>query len=118
MKYLALLAFIFTAQAHAQCFGPAGCNPDYAPPCFGPACATEPVGPAELCFPDGCTLVGYYFDSEDGYVTAKARLINGYAVRGDAGPCVVEFSECPNIAQQAFDDLLRNALTINRAQRY
>jgi hypothetical protein len=116
MKYLALLAFIFTVNANAQtCAGPAPC--DYQPPCFGPGgCQppAEPVGPAELCLPDGCTPVVYEW--QDAFMTATSALPNGYPVRGTAGPCLKEY--CPNIGFQAFGKLLSNALDADRAQRY
>lgn len=54
MRYIILLVLVLSSSAYAQgCFGPV---------CAGPQPA-EPVGPIELCFPDGCEPVLYrWFD--------------------------------------------------------
>jgi hypothetical protein len=105
MKYIALLALLLSAHANAQCFGPAGCNPDYAPPASGPTL---------LCLPEGCNVVSY---SEINHFTvAESVLPNGYPVMGWSGPCLS--GDCPDIRNQAFADLELNAKRANRAQRF
>lgn len=105
MKYLALLALIFSAHANAQtCAGPAPC--DYVSP--------NVIGPAELCLPDGCQPVTY--EEYEGFTLAFSFLVNGYPVMGWSGAC--DQPVCPDIKNQAFADLLTNAKRANRAQRY
>lgn len=117
MKYIALLALILSSYANAQCFGPGGC--DYVPPsepCFGPGGCVDPapVGPAELCLPEGCQPVTY--EEYQGFTLAFSFLVNGYPVMGWSGAC--DQPVCPDIKNQAFADLLTNAKRANRAQRY
>lgn len=111
MKYLALLALIFAAHANAQtCAGPAPCGPQFG---LGGGYA-EPVGPAELCLPEGCSPVSY--ETRDGFTLAFSFLPNGYPIMGWSGAC--DQPVCPDIRNQAFADLELNAKRANRAQRY
>ncbi len=84
-------------------------------PCFSPGCGpiADPTGPAELCLPSGCTSVNYQWVGD--IATSNSILSNGYQVIGWAGPCKsVDRTQCPNILNQAFDDLTTNALRVNR----
>lgn len=91
-----------------------------AEPCFGPGgCQSTPelTGPAELCLPDGCQPIQYSWTGD--IVVAESQLVNGYSILGWAGPCVHEdHAQCPNIFEQAFQDLQINALRTNRAQSF
>lgn len=106
MHFLLLIALFISAAASAQvCPGPGPCNP------------AEPIGSSELCLPEGCQPVSYTWFGN--LVVAESRLSNGYAVMGWSGPCLeLTRSQCPDIANQAFADLLNAALRANRAQRY
>lgn len=62
--------------------------PAHAQGCFGPVCVTPgPVGPPDLCLPDGCRPIAY------------------------------DRAACPDVFNQAAADLLTNALRANRARR-
>lgn len=117
MKYLFLLAVVFSSMAFAQetsgpnyryepCFGPGGCGAVVPDP--------EPTGPVFLCIPAGCNVVTYR--NVDGFVIAVSQLPNGYPVIGWSGAC--DMPVCPDIYNQAFADLELNAKRANRAQRY
>lgn len=89
-------------------------------PCI-PGCIANPnppiPGPAELCLPDGCQPIQYSWTGD--IVVAESQLVNGYAVLGWAGPCVhADHALCPNIYEQAFQDLQINALRTTRAQDF
>jgi len=91
--------------------GPGPCIPG----CIGDSAPV--AGPAELCLPDGCQPVQYSWMGD--IVVAESMLMNGYSVLGWAGPCVHEDRLlCPNIFEQAFQDLTINALRSTRAQSF
>ena len=118
---------LFTAPTLAcNSFGPdydpTPCPPDVTPPpvCVSPALGCEdpqPMGPVELCLPEGCTLVSYSWLGD--MALAGATLPNGYPVIGWSGPCLsADRAQCPNILMQAWTDLQLNALRANRAQSF
>lgn len=103
MKRIALVLAFVPALAFSQiCPGPGGCIP------------TEPTGPSELCFREVCVPVTY---SQFGANLIIAEsTVAGYPVIGWAGPCLKQsLSECPDILNQAFEDLRINALRALRA---
>jgi len=110
MKSLVLALSLFASSAYAgTCAGPAF-------PCADPP-PTQPTGPADLCLPDGCTLVSYSWSGD--FAVAQSALPNGYPVAGIIGPCLnPDRSQCPDIFNQAFAAMRVNALQANRAQRY
>ena len=92
-------------------FGPcqAGCVPVYS--------AADPVGPSLLCIREECQNVRYSWTGD--LAIAESQLSNGYSVLGWAGPCLsTDRSQCPDIFNQAFQDLQINALRSNRAQEF
>jgi hypothetical protein len=91
--------------------GPAICTPGCVP-----ISNDEPTaGPSLLCIRDECQLVRYSWTGD--LAIAESQLANGYSVLGWAGPCVhADRSQCPDIFNQAFQDLKTNALRSNRAQ--
>ena len=97
-------------------FGGGGCVPGCV--VIGvPPVMTDPVGPSELCLPDGCRPVTYYWIGD--LVVAESALANGYQVLGWSGPCLsANRGECPDILNQAFSDLTMNAKRANRAQSF
>lgn len=107
MKYIILLVSVLVLSSSA-----------YAQACFSPGCPTgepaQPIGPTELCLPDGCQPVTY--SEIGGFTLAGSFLSNGYPIIGWSGPCLSE--TCPDIRNQAFSDLEMNAKRANRAQRY
>ena len=115
MKSLVLAVSLLIAPAAyaGTCAGPAyPCEnpPNYPNP-------SEPVGPAELCLPTGCSPVVSEWVGD--FVSAQSTLPNGYPVAGLIGPCPPpDRSQCPDIGNQAFLALKLNALAANRAQRY
>lgn len=94
-------------------FGGGGCIPGCAGVPSEPVIPNEPVGPNELCLPD-CQPVTYAWLGN--IVIAQSRLSNGYSVLGWSGPCFDP--SCPDIMNQAWNDLRMNAVRANRAQRY
>jgi len=77
----------------------------------------ELTGPAELCIHEACQSVSYRWAGD--LVIAESQLANGYEVLGWAGPCLsTDRAQCPDILNQAFEDLRINALRANRAQFY
>jgi len=108
MRLLILVsALLVSMAANANCnqgFGPGGCVPE------SPAL----LGPAELCIID-CKPVQY---TQFGlFALATSTLANGYTVLGWAGPCQLDnLSLCPDIYNQAFQDLYITAQRANRAQ--
>lgn len=86
-------------------------------PCVA-GCIVNPLpGPAELCLPEGCQPVMYSWTGD--IVVAESQLMNGYSVLGWAGPCVhADHAQCPDIFNQAFQDLQINSLRSNRAQSF
>lgn len=106
---LFVAAVSISASAFANCtqgFGPGGCVPETA----------APVGPTELCILD-CHPVQY---TQFGlFALATSVLDNGYSVLGWAGPCQLDnLSLCPDIYNQAFQDLYITAQRANRAQSH
>ena len=103
MKRFALALALAPSLSFGQvCPGPAGCVP------------SEPTGPSELCIRESCASVTY---SQFGanLMIAESTVV-GYPVIGWAGPCLKPtLSECPDILNQAFDDLQTNALRALRA---
>jgi hypothetical protein len=96
-------------------FGPAPCVPG----CRGEITlpADGPFGPGELCIAEVCKPVTYFWVGAK--AVAESWLPNGYEVLGWSGPCLNENrSQCPDILNQAFNDLRTNALRANRAQGY
>ena len=92
--------------------GPGACIPG----CRGESSA-GPVGPAQLCILDACSPVTYFWIGAK--AVAESRLANGYEVLGWSGPCLSDDrTECPDILNQAFNDLRMNALRANRAQTF
>ncbi len=83
--------------------------------CFSPSCGPiQPVGAPELCIADSCTPVAYSWLGD--LAIAFSILSNGYQVVGWSGPCKsVDRSQCPDIFNQAFDDLTMNAKRVSRA---
>lgn len=108
MRVLLLSLCVWCASpVFANCnqgFGPGGCVPE------SPAL----LGPAELCIID-CKPVQY---TQFGlFALATSTLANGYSVLGWAGPCQLDnLSLCPDIYNQAFEDLYIAAQRANRAQ--
>lgn len=102
MKRIALALAILPALAFGQiCPGPGGCIP------------TEPTGPNELCFREQCAPVVY---SQFRKMIVAESSVAGYPVIGWAGPCLKpSLAECPDILNQAFEDLRVNALRALRA---
>lgn len=111
-----------TGQVYNSCdgpqFGPGPCTPGcYAIPGVNPPTSPEPTGPNELCITEPCQVVQYRWSGD--LVVAESQLPNGYAVMGWSGPCFNEDrSQCPDILNQAFNDLRTNALRANRAQSF
>lgn len=98
---LLALAFVPALSFGQICPGPGGCVP------------TEPTGPDELCFREQCAPVIY---SQFGKIVIAESSVAGYPVIGWAGPCLKpSLAECPDILNQAFDDLRINALRALRA---
>lgn len=83
--------------------------------CPGPGLCI-PTGPSELCLPEGCSSVFYTLDN--GFAIVSTKMLNGYPMMGWAGPCLLEYSQCPDLLNQAWADLRQNVLRANRAQRY
>ena len=123
MLFVPALAFAQTCptgQIYDDCsgpqFGPGGCvlgcrGEAVAPPASGP------FGPAELCINNACSPVTYFWVGAK--AVAESKLPNGYEVLGWSGPCLNENrAECPDILNQAFNDLRVNALRANRAQTF
>ena len=123
LLFAPVLAFVQTCpigQTWEDCsgpqFGPGPCTPGcrgevVVPPSKGP------FGPSELCITETCKPVTYFWVGAK--AVAESRLPNGYEVLGWAGPCLNEDrSQCPDILNQAFNDLLDNALRANRAQTF
>jgi hypothetical protein len=105
-----------TGQVYDDCnhtsVGPGPCVPG----CVAQEIA-EPTGPAELCIRDECRPVTYSWFGT--LVVAESQLANGYAVMGWSGPCLAASrGECPDIWNQAFQDLQINALRSHRAQGF
>lgn len=96
----------------AGSFGPAPCIEQCVPAHVAPL----PTGPAELCLPAGCTPISY--DWQGDMAIASTVLSSGYPVIGWAGPCRSADRQCPDILNQAADDLRVNALRANRAQGF
>jgi hypothetical protein len=131
-----LLAGLFGALcalpivSHAQSCAPGQVYDDCSGPQFGgggciPGCRGEapvapgvgPFGPTELCLPEACSPVAYFWIGAK--AVAESTLPNGYEVLGWAGPCLNEDRAlCPDILNQAFNDLRMNALRANRAQNF
>ena len=109
-----------TGQTWDDCsapqFGPGGCVPG----CRGESVVTPgtgPFGPSELCIHLVCSPVTYFWVGAK--AVAESRLPNGYEVLGWSGPCLNEDrSQCPDILNQAFNDLRTNALRVYRAQSF
>jgi hypothetical protein len=129
MRVLLLsLLVLFSASVLAQscpegqifnsCDGPQTGPGQCIPGCVAvgvPPVVSEPIGPTELCISGACRPVGYLWIGN--LVIAEAQLPNGYAVMGWSGPCgFADRSQCPDILNQAFNDLRTNALRANRAQ--
>lgn len=94
-------------------FGPGPCIPG----CIvsgNPPPSNEPTGPSELCIREECRSVAYSWMGN--IAIAESELPNGYRVLGWAGPCANADRSCPDILNQAFNDLRTNALRANRAQ--
>lgn len=108
MRLLILVsALLVSMAANANCnqgFGPGGCVPE------SPAL----LGPAELCIIDCKPVIYTQFGL---FALATSSLGNGYSVLGWAGPCQLDnLSLCPDIYNQAFQDLYITAQRANRAQ--
>jgi len=98
-------------------FGPGGCVPGCWTPAVPPTITGGPFGPSELCIKDVCKPVTYFWVGAK--VVAESWLPNGYEVMGWSGPCLNEDrAQCPDILNQAFNDLRTNALRANRAQAF
>jgi hypothetical protein len=93
--------------------GPAPCVPGcVAIPGYEPT-----PGPSLLCIRNECQSVRYSWTGD--LAVAESQLANGYSVLGWAGPCVYsDRSQCPDIWNQAFQDLQINALRSHRAQGF
>lgn len=82
-----------------------------------PAESPDVTGPDALCVSAYCHSVAYQWAGD--FALAQSALGNGYAVIGIAGPCFAEDrSLCPDIFNQAFNDLRLKALQANRAQSW
>jgi hypothetical protein len=96
-------------------FGPGPCTPGcYEIPGYRPA-PTPPVAEArQLCFPVGCAPVRFTWLSR--FVIAESALPSGYPAMGWSGPCLSE--QCPEIEEQAYQNLFWNARQAHRAARF
>jgi hypothetical protein len=122
MKNVLLTLFLFSIMSSAS-----------AQTCVGPAPCDVTPQPPTLCIGSiGCNPVRYY--EIEGFSIAISELPGsasnvgpcfspsigncgpGYKVIGVAGPCKYgsDFSRCPNISIQAFNQLLTRALEANR----
>jgi hypothetical protein len=124
-----LLAGLFAVSALAQtcpegfyfetCEGPQvggsgpcvpGCYPDLSLPPTPP----PPAESRQLCFPAGCAPVTYTWFRR--FLIAESELPSGYPMMGFSGPCIS--GSCPEIQEQAYQNLFWNARQANRAARY
>ena len=127
MKFLLFAALLFPfAVAASFCpdgfryndcegpqFGPGPCTPGcYEIPGYTPV---PPVAEArELCFPSGCAPVRFTWFSR--FVIAESSLPSGYPMIGWSGPCLTP--KCPEIEEQAYQNLFWNARQAHRAARF
>ncbi len=79
---------------------------------FADAVCVSPAITCEAC----CTPISY--DWQGDMAIASTVLSSGYPVIGWAGPCRSADRQCPDILNQAADDLRVNALRANRAQGF
>lgn len=132
MKSLILAAALLSTASFGAGFGPAG---DLCPdgqvydactgtsagpgPCI-PGCIAAPIGPigpAQLCIANVCAPVVYGWEGD--IATAQSTAPSGYQVIGWSGPCgYSNRSQCPDIFNQAFEDMRMNALKVHRAQNF
>lgn len=92
-----------------------GCEPDFTYVGPAPLPPLPPVVEArQLCFPVGCAPVRFTWLSK--FVIAESALPSGYPVMGWAGPCLS--GQCPEIEEQAYQNLWWNSRMANRAARF
>jgi hypothetical protein len=100
-----------------DCEGPqVGGSGPCVPSCYETARPpTPPTAEArELCFPAGCAPVRFTWLSK--FVIAESSLPSGYPVMGFSGPCLTP--TCPEIEEQAYQNLWWNSRQANRAARF
>jgi hypothetical protein len=95
-------------------FGPGPCTPGcYEIFNYTPAPPPPPAASRQLCFPSGCAPVRFTWLAK--FVIAESVLPSGYPVMGWSGPCLTP--TCPEIEEQAYQNLWWNARQANRAAR-
>ena len=97
-------------------FGGGGCIPGWVYPVAPPVDSATSVAPDVLCIGQDCAPVSYRIDGH--FVIAESALPNGYPVMGFAGPFFGSVEGSPGIWENAFQRLVVEARTANRAQRF
>jgi hypothetical protein len=93
------------------------CTPGCVPVASPSPDVTGPTGPDALCVSAYCHPVAYTWAGD--FALAQSALGNGYPLLGSAGPCFTEDrSLCPDIFNQAFNDLRLKSLQANRAMSW
>jgi len=120
---LGLAATVFSTNVQSQ------------EPCFSPACGPA-VSSQELCLPQGCSPVVYYRVENFSVAVAVvpgtklpsngacvgpgpcSNTTEGFKVMGWSGPCPSDdFSMCPDLLTQSFENMRTNALRVNRSYK-